>query len=169
MRPRSKFRVKVTERFLVVFDGGLLGTLGKAKGRLAARVSNGAVRGESLFEHPQQHRHFSIHVVVDSHLCLIRVASMKPPCVLDEGTFPGDRHSQKESVQTGLVEALANVATRCHDETLVGIRNRGELSETLAPFHWRHPSLQYYKMSHERAESFGEVAKMVLALSQQDG
>jgi hypothetical protein len=53
---------------------------------------NGAVRGAPLFQHPQQHRHTSIYPVVDSHLCLIWVAPLKPPCVLNEGAFPGNRH-----------------------------------------------------------------------------
>jgi hypothetical protein len=44
------------------------------------------------------------------------MASMEPAAVLNVRALPGDRHGEKEGVEPGVIEALADVAARRDDE-----------------------------------------------------
>lgn len=58
-------------------------------------------------EHPQEHRHFAVHVVVDSDLGFAGVEAVQATRVLHERALPGDGQGQEQGVEVRVVEALA--------------------------------------------------------------
>lgn len=65
--------------------------------------------------------------VHDADLKFRGVGSVKSPCVLNEGSLPCDRKSEKERVQSRIIETLTDEATGCEQEPLSGFRNRFQL------------------------------------------
>jgi len=59
-----------------------------------------------------------VRVVVDDHLGLALVIAVQATDVLCQCPLPGDRHRQKQSVETRIVEALAQVTAGCQNEPL---------------------------------------------------
>src|ERR1700722_13020766 len=90
-------------------------------------VSDGPVSFQPLLIHPRKHSNLCIHVIEHSHDLLPVVDPMKTPDVLLERAAPRDRHREKQSVESGVVEALADVASSGKQDTRVSVGNRGEL------------------------------------------
>ena len=67
---------------------------------------------------------------------------MQSPRVLHEGALPGDRHRQKERVESWVVEALADVAARRDEDAFLEVGDRGESFTNLAVFARAHSALQ---------------------------
>ena len=78
----------MTQGFVVVLDGPLFRRLGESEGRFSASVTDRALRSQSLLEHPEQHWHLTVHVVIDPDLGLPRMAPVEATAVLDENTLP---------------------------------------------------------------------------------
>jgi hypothetical protein len=84
-----------------------------------ARVASCDRLAPSPVEHSRQHRHVQIGIVVDAHLALAVVQTMRSAGVLRDRSSPRDRKRQKQRVQTRIVEPLANVLTSREDERVV--------------------------------------------------
>ena len=97
----------------------------------------------------RKHRHLAVYVVVDPDLGLARVEAMQPAGVLDEGALPRDRQRQKERVQAGVVEALANVPTRGQDEALFVGREFGKLRRRGLPSTRGHAPVEHHEVPGE--------------------
>src|SRR5260370_7783707 len=108
----------MSKRLLVILDGPLLDWFGKSERRLATRIANCAVSGEAFLEHSQQHRDLSVHVVMDPHLGLRRVAPVESAAVLDQRSFPRDGHGEKERIEPSIVEPFTDVTTCPQDHPL---------------------------------------------------
>lgn len=75
---------------------------------------------------PDSHRHLAIDIVVDADLALGRMQSVNSTGVLDESALPRDRHGQKQSVESSVVETLADVSASRDDDSLAGSGLFGE-------------------------------------------
>jgi hypothetical protein len=95
--------------------------------------------------------------------------SMQPTAVLNQRPFPRDRQGEKECVESGVIEAFADVAARRHYEPLRRIRNRRELVGRALPLLYGHPASQYDHMAHEATKTFSEVFQVILSFCEQDG
>jgi len=77
----------------------------EAERHRASGVADGSIPAKSLLEHPQQHRHVAIDVVVeDPDLLLPGVRPMKPAGVLDERSPPRHGKREEERIQPRIVE-----------------------------------------------------------------
>jgi hypothetical protein len=97
---------------LVILDDPIGARLREPERRFTAGVADGAIAAQALFEHPQQHRYFTVDIVVDAHLRLARVQPVKPTRVPDQDPLPGYGERQKQRVEPGVVEALPDVSAR---------------------------------------------------------
>ena len=89
-------------------------------GRQENRVADGLIAAAAPVEHPRQHRHVEVRVVVDAHLALAVVEAVQSARVLGDRAAPRDRKRQEQRVQTRIVESLADVlAGRQDDPCLV--------------------------------------------------
>ena len=67
-------------------------------------------------EHPREHSHIEVGVVVDSHLALAFAQTVQPARVLGDGAAPRHGKRQKQRVQARIVEALADVPAGGKDD-----------------------------------------------------
>jgi hypothetical protein len=75
----------MTQSFFVVLDGSLF-RLSESERRLAVSVPDRAVRPQPLLEHPEQHRHLTVHIVAYPDLGLPRMAPMEMAGVIESLT-----------------------------------------------------------------------------------
>ena len=75
----------------------------------------------ALGRHPCKNRHILIDVIVDQHLALRVMQTMKPTSVLREGSLPRDRHREERRIETGVVKSLAQIATRRQEHALFAV------------------------------------------------
>ena len=165
----SDVPLEMPEGLPVVLNGALFSRLGESERRLASCVADGAIRSEALLEQPQEHRNLPVDVVVDPNLGLCRMRPVKASAVLDERALPRDRHREEEGVETGVVEALADVATRREDEALGRVQNRGKLIGGATLLLGGHSALQHEEVAHESAEVHGKVLEVIFPLREEDG
>src|SRR5438105_15737436 len=90
---RCRFMIEYSEHVLVVRDE-IFPRLCVTERRLAARVADGAIPAQSLFEHAQEHWYFAVDIVEDANLALPGVESMEATGVLHESAPP--RHRQRK-------------------------------------------------------------------------
>jgi hypothetical protein len=75
---------------------------------------------------PARARHAHVDIVVDDHLALGGVEAVQPASVLGKRAFPRDRHGNEKGIETGIIEALAEIAPGRDNDAFLGLGNRGE-------------------------------------------
>lgn len=93
---------------------------------------------------------------------------MQPPRVLHERAFPRDGQREEECVEARVVEALADVAPRREEETLLVRWNRGELGADFAIRLRALTALEDDEISRDALEATRKVLEVILALGEQD-
>src|SRR5262245_5177524 len=135
-------------------------------GRQKDRVANRLVPATPPVKHSRQHRHVEIGVVVDTHLALAVVETMQSAGILRDGSSPGYGKRQKQRVQPGIVESLANVlASREYDSPFVA-RDSCETLIDCVPLLLAHAGAQDDNVIDARREFLFEAVEMVIALCQ---
>ena len=89
------------------------------------RVANGFIASAPPVEHPSEHRHVDVGVVVDAHLALGIVQPVQSTGVLGHRAGPRHGKCQEQRVQPCIVEPLTHVlAGRQHHPALLGGNRR---------------------------------------------
>src|SRR5712691_12937866 len=94
--------------------------------------------------------------------------AVKATRILREGSFPRNRHREKERVEPGVVETFTDVLARRKNETLFRVRDRGELGPDRSPFRRGHASMKHYQVTYETPQPIGEILEVVAPLRQKD-
>lgn len=156
----------MAKRFIVILDDRLVDRLGVAQRSLAARIAHSPIGPQSLFEHPSQRRDGRIDVIEDAHFLLSRMQTMKTSRVLHQRALPRDRHGKKQRVEPGIIEPLADVATRREDESFFIVRNFRESVPEILSLTRSHSSVKHDQVADEALQPIGKVLEMVAPLGQ---
>jgi hypothetical protein len=65
-----------------------------------------------LGRHLGEHRLVLIDVIINDHVALRSVQAMQSAGILGERSSPGDRHGQEQRIESRIIKALAEIATR---------------------------------------------------------
>jgi hypothetical protein len=60
--------------------------------------------------------------------------TMKSTSILGEGSSPGYRDGEKKRIKAGIIEALAEIATGCHYDPLLGVGDGFQCLADVAAF-----------------------------------
>ena len=141
----------------------------KPSGASSSCVADRAVAPQPSLEHPEEHRHIAVDVIVDPDLGLAGMEAMQPARVLHERALPGDRQREEQRVEARIVEALADVATGGQDQALLVGRDRGKLVSGSVSSPSRHPPVKDDEVAREALQPVREELQMVLPLREEDG
>jgi hypothetical protein len=83
--------------------------------------------------------------------------------VLGDNSAPGNGHGEKQRIETGVIEALADEFTRGDDDAGFAFGNGGELRVRLAQGFPSHAALEDDEVWRVRADQFGEKREMFRA------
>src|SRR6266496_4791564 len=89
-------------------------------------VANRGISFQPSLVHPRQHRNVRIHIVVDLNNMLVVMKPMQSPDILLESSFPRNWHSQKKSIQPGIVKPFADIAPGRKNNPLVSKGYNGQ-------------------------------------------
>ena len=114
------------------------GPAGHRAGGQQQRVAHCFVTRAAPVEHPRQHRHVKIGVIIDLHFTLARVQPVQAAHILCDRPSPRYRQREEQRVQPWLVEALADVTASGQQRTPLVVRHlrqRGHRGLDLLPAH----------------------------------
>ncbi len=98
----------------------------------AQAISQGLIGGSSFRGHARENRHIIIDIVVDHHLALGVVETMKASGILSDSAFPRDWHGQEQRVETGVIKTFSEISANCDDNAFVGFGNPASCSRSSA-------------------------------------
>jgi type IV secretory pathway VirD2 relaxase len=87
-------------------------------------ISEAPISGLPLDRHFREHRFVLIDVVVDDDISFRGVQPVQPAGVLSQDSAPGDRHCQKQRVESRIIKPFAEIAARSHQDPFLTGRNR---------------------------------------------
>ena len=91
---------------------------------------------------------------------------MKSPGVLNEGTLPRNRHSEKKGVQPCVVETLTDEATGCEQKPFFGFRNRFQLLADRSSLFDRTATVKHDDVLYQAPKALIKKLQMLLSLGQ---
>ena len=120
-------------------DGG---PAGKRAGRQQDGIANSFVALTTPVEHAGEHGNLQISVVVDLHDLLVRVKAVQAAGVLGDGAAPTHWHGEEQSIEPGIIEALAKEAAGGDEDAgLIG-GDGGQLIESCGELFAAHAAQQ---------------------------
>ena len=128
------------------------------------RVPDGFITAAASVEHPRQHRHIEIGVVVDAHLALAVVEAMQPAGVLGDGSSPRDWKRQKQRVQPRIVESLSDVLASGQDDPCLIARDDCQPIGDGLPLLLAQPRPQHHEVTDARREHALETVEVIVPL-----
>ena len=138
---------------------------GHGAGRQQDRVAHRLVAAAAAVEHPGQHRHVQIGIVIDADLALAVVQPVQAAHILGDGAPPRNGQRQKQRVEPRVVEAFANVFARGQQHALFvfgdGRQAGGDAAGLLGPCR-----RGARRGAESRRQSAGQVVEMFVALGQ---
>jgi hypothetical protein len=123
----------------------------------------------ALLEHSSQHRHFPVNIGEDANIELSPVLAMKATGVLDQGTLPCDGQSQQQGVKAGIVESLADEASRRQQDPLLRVGDPREFLGGLPPGLRAGAPFEDHDVPGNSSEALGKEVKVVPPLCEEDG
>ena len=158
----------MAESLLVIFHRLLIDCFSLAERQLAASVADGSIGSQSPLEHAQQHWHFTIDVIEDSNLGLVRMNAMQPAGVLDQSPLPGNGHGQEERIESCVIKTLSDIAACCEYEPLLSVRNLNQARTKLAALFDAHSTLEDHEVTDETSQLLGKVLQMIPSLGKKN-
>ena len=119
-------------------------------------------------EHPREHRHFEVGVIVDAHLTLAFAQTVQPARVLRDSAAPRHGKRQEQRVQARIVEALADVPTSGKDDARLIARNGSELLGNGPLPLLARPRAQDDKMTHIGGQQLCKALKMICSFREHE-
>ena len=96
-------------------------------------IADRFVAAATSVEHPRQHRHIQIGVVVHPHFPLSLMQAVQPTGVLGDRAAPRDGQRQEQRVQACVVESLSDVPAGCHHHPAFPTRDGRHQTATACP------------------------------------
>ena len=130
------------------------------------RVAEAAIAADGPFAHAPERRHRAVDIVVDRHFAFGRMQPVQPAGILRERALPGDRHREKQRVETGVVEPLADIAPDGDQHPFFPVRDGVEpLRDLAAPAHTKTVA-QQHDVAGEALQPAGKMVSMVPAFGE---
>jgi hypothetical protein len=95
-------------------------------GRQYDRVADGFIASAAPIEHPRQHRHIQICIVVDADFAFAVEEPVQPPRVLRDRPAPRHREREHQRVEPRVVESFADVLAGRQQNAFLIARNRDQ-------------------------------------------
>jgi len=123
-------------------------------------VSNCMIAEAAFRSHAGQNRHSHVSIIIYDHLALGVVETMQPAGILGKRAFPSNRHGKKKGIEAGIIETLAEVASRRDYDTFLALGNccdpRGDVAALLLAL----PTAQYDHMPGEMLKTLRDGLQM---------
>ena len=142
---------------------------GHGAGRQQNRIAHRLVAAAATIEHPRQHRHVQVGVVVDADLALAIVQAVQAADVLRNRPAPRNGQREKQGIQPRIVEPFADVSPRGEQDPLLVLGNGGQAGGDAAGLLGPRAAAEHDQVANARRQSSGQVVEMFVALGQHQG
>src|ERR1043166_818399 len=133
---------------------------------LLDHVTNRGVALQPTLVHPGQHQNVTVHIIVDLHKSLVVVETMQPAYILLQCALPGDRHGQKERVETRVVKPFSDVASRRQNHSRFVFRHCRQGCRYFPTLLFSHAALQDEDVLGNTCKLGCEILEMLSPASQ---
>ena len=122
------------------------GPAGHGAGRQQDRVADGLIPPAPTIEHPGQHGHVQVGVVVHAHLALAVMQPVQPADVLGNRSAPRNGQRQEQGVEPGVVEPFADVSTGRQQRSALVLRDGRQASDDVLISFLSHAAAKHDQM-----------------------